>query len=618
MKPTWLSWPIYLSLLIAGALGPGPLAASPLELQYHLGIARPSTHLVEVEIRATGVQENPLDFVIPAWAPGRYAIYDFAKNVQDFRAAGSEGQPLAWKKIDKQTWRVDTAQAGGAVTVAYRVFGNDLTGSFSQIDTTHASLSGPSIFMYVDGHKPDPLVLSIEAPKGWKLISGYSLSDTDRSFQVPNYDILADTPLEISPDVVSTSFVERGKTFRIAVHAPTETKPNLTSLAQGIRKFVAAQLAALPAPDLAHFTFLFHFDPSAALGDGMEHLNSTVLILSENLSGSDLADALEIAAHEFFHVWNVKRLRPAGLGPFDYTRERYTNELWFAEGLTNYYSYVYLYRAGLLTRERFFARLAEEIRTIEGEPGRNVMSAESSSFHAWFYDRSPQRQQTNFANTTISYYNKGAVLGLLLDLEIRARSGGGKSLDDVFLALYRKFYDSPPESYYLPGRGYTDDDVLEAASEAAGSDMKDFFDRYVRGTEPLPYDSVFAAAGLELHVSTAPGAPPSLGILTDRAPGGVRIKAVRPGSAADNAGLGRDDIITAIDGLPLDMLTLADRLAIYPPKAEVPLTIERRGRQQRIVVVLDPPSPSEYSVNVLPHPTPQQLAVRAGWLAQPR
>jgi predicted metalloprotease with PDZ domain len=314
----------------------------------------------------------------------------------------------------------------------------------------------------------------------------------------------------------------------------------------------------------------------------------------------------------------VKRLRPAGLGPFDYTRERYTNELWFAEGLTNYYSYVYLYRAGLLTRDGFFARLAEEIRTLEGEPGRQVMSAESSSFHAWFYDRSPQMQQTNFANTTISYYNKGAVLGLLLDLEIRTRSGGSKSLDAVVLALYRKFYEAPPESYYLPGRGFTDDDVLAAASEAAGSDMKDFFDRYIRGTEPLPYNSIFAAAGIELHVSTAPGAPPTLGILTDRAPGGVRIKSVRPGSAAENAGLSRGDIITAVDGLPLDMSTLADRLAIYPPKTEVPLTIERRGREQRIVVILDPPSPSEYTIRLLPNPAPQPLAVRTGWLNQPK
>jgi predicted metalloprotease with PDZ domain len=610
-----LRWVLLLSLLLGVWVAAD---AAPLDLQYRLSIPRPTTHLVEIEIRAANVQENQLDFAIPAWAPGRYAIYDFAKNVQDFSAVGSKGEPLPWKKTAKQTWRVDTAQAGGAVTVFYRVFGNDLTGSFSQIDSSHAAISGPSVFMYVDGHKPDPVVLNIETPKGWKIVSGYSLSPADRSFKVPNYDILADTPLEISPEVLTTEFVEHGKTVRIAVHAPSDNRPDLAPLAAGVRKFVAAQLAALPEPEFTHYTFLFHFDPSTPLGDGMEHLNSTVIIVSQSLADLDLPETLETAAHEFFHVWNVKRLRPAKLGPFDYTREQYTNELWFAEGLTNYYSYVYLYRTGLLNRDQFLARLAEEIRTIEGEPGRKVMSAESSSFHAWFYDRSPQMQETNFANTTISYYNKGAVLGLLLDLEIRARSGGAKSLDDVFLALYRKFYATPAESYYLPGRGYTDDDVLAAASEAAGSDVTDFFNRITRSTEPLPYDKVLAAAGLELQVTTETGAPPALGVLVDRAPGGVRIKSVRPGSAAENAGLGRDDIITAVDGLSLETTTLADRLSIYTSKAEVLLTIQRRGREQRIVAQLDPPTADNYSIRLAPKPTPEQLAVRTGWLALPR
>ncbi|MBI4165088.1 MAG: M61 family metallopeptidase, partial [Acidobacteria bacterium] len=561
MKALRLGCAIVLVLLGSSLLAGKSLAASPLGLQYRLSVTRPTTHLVEIEIRATGVQEPELDFVMPAWAPGRYAIYDFAKNVQDFRALGDQGQALNWTKTDKQTWRVETAQAGRALAVSYRVFGNDLTGSFSQIDSTHASLSGPSVFMYVDGHKPDPLSLSVDAPQGWKLISGYSLFEADRNFQVPNYDVLADTPLEISPDVNSAEFVEHGKTFRIAVHSPGEPKADIAPLAAGIRKFVAAQMAALPEPEFAHFTFLFHFDPSVSLGDGMEHLNSTAIILRQDLSGGDLAEALEIAAHEFFHVWNMKRLRPAGLGPFDYTREQYTRELWFAEGLTNYYSYVFLYRAGLLTRERLFARLSEEIRTLEGEPGRKVMSAESSSFHAWFYDRSPQMQETNFANTTISYYNKGAVLGLLLDLEIRARTEGRKSLDDVVLALYRKFYAAPAENYYLPGRGYTDEDILAATNGTAGSDFGDFFDRYIRGTEPLPYDAVLASAGLELRIATAPDASPSLGVLTERAPGGVRIKAVRPGGAAEAASLCRDDFITAVDGLSLETTSLRDRLA---------------------------------------------------------
>ena len=485
----------------------GARAAAPLELQYRLSVTRPSTNLVEVEIRAAGVTDRQIDFVMPAWAPGRYAIYDFAKNVQDFRATVGNGQPLAWRKIDKQTWRVETVAARDTIQVSYRVFGNDLTGSFSQISAAHASLSGPSIFMYVDGHKQDPLVLSVEAPQGWKLISGYSLSDSDRTFQVPNYDVLADTPLELSPAILVTQFVERGKTIRIAVHSLTEANPDITGLAAGIRKFAASQLASLPDLDLSHYTFIYHFAPGILLGDGIEHLNSTVIILRAGHPSGALPEALELGSHELFHAWNVKRLRPAGLGPFDYTREQYTNALWFAEGVTSYYSYVHLYRSGLWTRERFLDRLAREIRTLEFEPGRQTMSAESSSFHAWFYDRSPQMQETNFANTTINYYNKGAVLGLLLDLEIRKRSEGKRSLDDAFSALYGEFYDAPPETYYLPGRGYGDRDIEAAASDAAGRDLQDFFERYVRGTEPLPYETLLSAAGLRLRVVTPPDAP---------------------------------------------------------------------------------------------------------------
>jgi len=594
----------------------GELAAGPLELEYHLSVTRPTTHLADIEIRARGVTEPTLDFVMPAWAPGRYAIYDFAKNVQEFSAAGAHGQPLAWKKLDKQTWRVEAREAGGAVRVRYRVYGNDLSGSFSQIDSTHASLNGPSLFMYVDGHKPDPVTLRVEAPPGWKLISGLSLSETERTLQAGNYDLLIDTPLEISPSVRSAQFVERGKTIRIAVHSLTEEHPDLSALLDNVKKFVSSQLAMMPEPDFPHFTFLCHFAPGLPLGDGMEHLNSASLIARHPLSRGGLEEILETASHEFFHVWNVKRLRPAGLGPFDYTREVYTNALWFAEGVTTYYSFVHLYRSGLWTRERFLERLAEEIRTLEFEPGQKLMSAESASFHAWFYDRSPQMQQTNFANTTINYYNKGAVLGLLLDLEIRARSGGCKSLDDVMVAMYRKFYAAPPESYYLPGRGYAEEDILSMANEITGTDFKEFFDRYVRGTEPLPYNAVLNAAGLNLRVATAPDAAPSLGVLTTRVPAGLRITAVRPGSAAERGGLSRDDILKAVDELSLATAELQERLRIYPPKTEVPFTVERHGRESRIFVVLDPPIPSQYSIEVLPQPTPQQLAVRAGWLGK--
>ncbi len=604
------------SAMVFGAQGnrkPGP----PLGLNYQLFLKRPTTHLMKVEITVRNVDEPSLDFVMPAWAPGRYAIYDFAKNVQQFSARGARGQTLSWSETDKETWKVITQGAGGKVEVDYRVFGNDLTGSFTQFDTTHAALNGASVFMYVAGHKPDPLTLTVHPPPDWKIYSGYSLDPDQQTFHVRDYDILVDTPLEISPDCTVDEFKEDGKTFRVAVHSYTgSSDPSREALVAGLKKIVAVEMAMMPAPGFKAYTFLFHFDPELVLGDGMEHLNSTDIIVSHPFDADGVEEALEIAAHEFFHVWNLKRLRPAGLGPFNYEREVYTPSLWFVEGVTQYYTYVNLYRSRLWTRAQFLAQLAEEIRTLRNEPGRRLMSAESSSFHAWFYDRSPQMQETNFANSTISYYNKGALLGMLLDLEIRERTGGRKSLDSVMRLMYRKFYESPATTYYGPGRGYTERDILNAVNEVSGADFSDFFKQYVAGTASLPYAEAFAGAGLKLAVSVQPGTPPSLGVMTRPTDLGLEITAVRPGGPADRAGLSRDDQLISVDQRSLATDTLSDRLGIYPPGAKVPFEVERHLQRKMIFVTLGPPRPNDYEIQDAPAATPAQIAIRKGWLSQ--
>ena len=605
-----------LAILAAGA--PVQAVADPaaLKLQYQLVLARPTTHLVEIHIDAANVTEPQLDFVMPAWSPGRYAVYDFAKNVQEFDARGGQGQALPWQKTDKQTWQVDTREAGGEVRASYKVFANDLNGSFSQFDTSHANLNGASIYMYVAGHKPDPIALTVDPPANWKIISGFSLSTDQKTLQAPNYDRLIDTPMEISPACSILTFENAGKEYRVAVHSYNSDANGAEKLKEGVEKIVQAETAMMPAPDYEHYTFIFHFDPEIEMGDGMEHLNSTQIIISGDPSGSGLDEALVDAAHEFFHVWNVKRLRPAALGPFDYTRENYTRSLWVAEGFTNYYSYISLLRSGLWSRATFLDHLAGEIRELQDDPGRKLMSAESSSFNAWFYDRAPQMQETNFANSTISYYNKGALLGMLLDLEIRSRTGGQKSLDDVMRYLYTKFYEAPAVSYYEPGRGYEEKDVLEAFNAVSGSDFGPFFTDYVRGTVPLPYNKTFALAGLSLRVEAQQGAAPSLGILTSPEDRGVRILSVMPGGAADRAGLSRDDLLIAVDDLSLATSSLSDRLQIYPPGTSVPFTAERHGIRERISVTLDPPRKEQYSIVELPSAAPEQVKIREGWLGK--
>jgi len=605
---------IFLLASAAGALGAAEETASPaLQLEYHLVLTHPNLHLVTVEITAGKVSGDSLDFVMPAWSPGRYAIYDFAKNVQEFEATGAQGQALAWTDLDKQTRHVDVRQAGGIVKARYRVFANDLNGSFSQFDNTHANLNGPSIFMYIAGHKSDPLTLTVDAPQDWQLISGFSESTSARTFQAPNYDRLVDTPIEASTHTKLAQFQEQGKTIRVAVHAYDQDDTDTSKLLEGLKKIVHAEMALMPAPDFERYTFIFHFAPDISTGDGMEHLNSTQIIVRGSL-GSSLDEALETAAHEFFHLWNVKRLRPAELGPFDYTREVYTPSLWFAEGVTTYVGYLSLLRSGLWTREKFLGRLCDEISVLEEEPGRTLMSAESSSFHAWFYDRSPQMQETNFANSTISYYNKGALLGMLLDLEMLSRTQGAKSLLDVLSSLYHKFYETPPATYYGPGRGYNEQDILEAVNEVAGSDFTPFFESYVRGTAPLACGRALGVAGLALRSSVPEGAPPKIGITALPDNRGVRVFAVRPGGAADRAGVGRDDLLIAVDDQSLATADLSERLKAYPPGASVLFTVERHGRQEIINLTLEPPIPNSYSIQELPAATPMQTAIRDRWL----
>ncbi|MGH9404849.1 MAG: M61 family metallopeptidase [Terriglobia bacterium] len=601
-----------------------PSSAGALDLSYRLLLERPTTHLIGVEIQVSGVREPSLDFVMPAWAPGRYAIYNFAKNVQQFEAIGASGQPLPWTCSDKQTWHVETGAAGGAVTVRYRVYANTLTGSFAQFNSSHANINGADVYMYVAGHKRDPLTLELRLPTEWggnaKIYSGFSLSSSQTAFQAPNYDRLIDTPMEISTEDVTTQFTERGKLFRVVVHAlghGDETPAKWTArLTADLEKIVHGEMAMMPAPDFENYTFLFDLTPLITEGDGMEHLNSTEIIV-RGVPGADALDPAELdAAHEFFHVWNVKRLRPAALGPFDYTREDYTRSLWFAEGLTEYYSYIFLYRAGLWTRNDLFSALAGEVRELQQDPGRATMSAESSSLHAWFFDRAPQMQETNFANSTISYYNKGALLGLLLDFELRERTGGRKSLDDLMRATYRKFYQAPAASYYLPGRGYTERDILNALNEVSRSDFAQFLSSYVRGTEELPYASVLAGMGLKLDVTPPPLAPPSMGILGQSVDNGVRVMTVRPGSPADRAGLSVGDVLVDVDQLSLATTSLGDRLKMYPVGATVPFTVDRLGSRQIIEVKLGPPAASDYSIEENPGATPDQTRLRDEWLAR--
>ena len=598
-------------------------------LTYHLAMSRPVSHLLEVTIEVTLAKDataRSMDFQMPKWSPGRYAVFDFAKNVQEVSArkacpAGLDctlANPTI-ARIDDQTWRVDIGgfnPPNTSVFFSYKVFANDLSGTFSQLDSRHANFNGGSIFMYVVNHKPDPLKLLIDPPAGWRIVNGRTDRSDQREWQFPNYDVMIDTPTEIAPDWTDDQFQVDGKRYHVVVHSFGDEGGKREKLVRDIEKIVRAETAMWGPPEFESYTFLIHFAADDHSGDGMEHLTSTQIIEPGALAEDGVyADTLDTVAHEFFHVWNVKRLRPLELGPWDFTRPLSTRGLWIAEGITNYYGHLMRRRAEQWDDTAFLRRESQTITGIENAPGSRLMSAEDSSLSAPFLDDAPHAQLTNLANTSVSYYPKGELIGLVLDLMIRGKTNGRASLDDVMRRMYEEFYlKSPNASYYLHGRGYTTEDFERVASEVSGLDLTGFFRLYVRGVAVLPYDEAFAFAGLSVIREQA-RQPFNAGIGIDwQGKGSFMIGVVRPNSPAEDAGLQEGDEIIALGKKKLERENFLVSLARYKQGDRVPVTVKRDRRTIQTTLLLGAPERFEYRIEERRDATPQQKALRAAWL----
>jgi predicted metalloprotease with PDZ domain len=600
-----------------------------LKIHYRLAMSQPSSHLFEVAIEvevdplSTEVAES-LDFQMPKWSPGRYAVFDFAKNVQEFRAFGGicprvnipcNLPDFPVTRVDDQTWRVSMGRTH-STTITYKVFGNDLSGTFSQLDSRHANFNGGNLFMYVVNHKPDPVNLSIDPPKSWRIVNGRMEKRDQREWRFPNWDIMIDTPTEIAPDWTEDNFTVDGKQYHVMVHSLGKEGGKRGQLVSGIEKIVRAETAMWGPPEFDSYTFLIHFANDGHSGDGMEHLTSTQIIMPGALGDpGQMEEALATAAHEFFHVWNVKRLRPIELGPWDFTRPANTRGLWIAEGITNYYGHLMQRRAGLSTDTQFFKTLTDQIGEVDNSPGSKLMSAEDSSLSAPFIDDAPHAQQTNLPNTSISYYPKGEIVGVVLDLLIRGKTKGKGSLDEVMRRMYQEFYlNSPDATYYLRGRGYRNEDFFRVVSEVAGEDMSDFFKRYVRSVETPPYEEAFAQAGLRFV--REPRGPVTVGITADEdEKTNFRIAEVRPNSPAAAAGLEDGDVITSFGGTKLTPANLLRTVSRYKPGDRVPLVVQRDGKTLRPALTMGPPQLFNFKIEEDPGASAEAKALRAAWLS---
>ncbi len=584
-------------------------------IDYTLAMPRPASHLFDVTVTVAEAATPTAELVLPVWLPGWYIVRDMARHVQEFAAETLAGRPLPWFKVDKSRWRVENG--GGGFRARYRVYANQLAVFASHLDDTHGFFNGTDVFMYLDGAKEQPCRLTIEPPPdhGWQVTIALD-RDAENRFVAPNYDVLVDSPGEVGTHRLFTFEVD-GVPHTIALYGHGNEDP--ARLTQDVARIVAQAREVVGVRPYPYYIFFLHLTDKGT--GGMEHALCSVNHRSRFTfqPEREYEKLLSLLSHEFFHVWNVKRIRPTTFGPFDYTREIYTRLLWVMEGATSYYDDLILRRAGLIPPRRYLDLVSESIRELEGNPGRHLFSLTESSFDTWL---KMYQSHENFLNSRVSFYLKGEIVHLLLDLEIRHRTDGARSLDDVLRRLwadYAQHGQGFPEAMYKP--------VVEAV---AGSNFDDFWARYVDGTAELDFDTALAYAGLRLvrgykcdrerdkDTYGLPGAERGhLGVLTRDDHERVVVQSILTGTPAATIGLAADDEIIALDGFRLTPATFQARLNERRAGETVTLTFFRRDELVQRPVTLAQRPPDDYRLEPLPDATDKQQALYHAWLGAP-
>lgn len=607
-------------------------------LHYSLDLTRTSTHLFGVSITARTNGAKHLDLEFPAWSPGRYYIYDFARNVQELHATDAAGQTLRIERMGKGRWRIHTSETE-ELTIRYQMFGDTLSGTFSQLDDRHAAINGPSVFGYIVGRKEEPIELEITAPTSWNAYS--SLKSRRRAGRnvliAENYDVLIDSPIEVGTPIIRKFAIDGTMYWIIIDISSSEATRNSQQFAEKIDQFVKdtertveTYVSTFGQPEFKAYWFLVNLDPYAPNGDGMEHLASTRLVINGHITeGERYNDLIGVMSHEFFHIWNVKRMRPAELGPFDYTCEQHTTLLWLAEGFTQYYGHLMLRRAGVWDNRQFFKELSAEINRVDRSPGRFHRNLRESSFDTWLMAgaRSPMASVSNFRNTYVNYYFKGAVAALLLDIELRRLTRERYSLDDVIRELYRRTYaEQPVENYFLKGNGYTERDVREVVRDLAGVEAELYLLWLIDSREEWEYADPLARVGVKIRRGREPKEGESERrqvftgmIMPERKHGShefVTLTNVLPNSPAEASGLSAGDTIIAIDGERVDADTMTPVLELKIPGDMLHITAFRGSRLLTFTLCTTEHDTRPFRMELNKDATTAQKKARKKWLGE--
>jgi predicted metalloprotease with PDZ domain len=573
------------------------------KLSYTLSFAEPQTHYCEVQIMFEDVKGKYVDFKLPSWAPGSYLIREFAKSIEQEKAIGEKNKALQVEKVTKNTWRVYT-EGSTKIMFSYKVYAFEMSVRTSFIDASHGYINGSSVFMYPDGFVNLPSTLTVKPFKTWKEIStGLSPVGSDKYvLKVPNYDILADSPIELGNQKIY-KFVAAGVPHEVAVYGGGNyTEATFTKDIAKIVEETTSIFGENPcntAP-FDHYTFLVYSLSKG--GGGLEHLNSTSLMQPRfTYQGSGYEGFLSLVAHEYFHLWNVKRLRPKPLGPFDYDNENYTKLLWVAEGVTSYYDNLITYRAGYMGADGYKQSLVNVIANHENSPGSKVQSVAESSFDAWIKGYRPNE---NSRNSTISYYSSGTVMASLLDLEILGATQGQKNLDAVMSYMYQEYYKKN-------NRGYTDEEFQKACELIAGKPLTIF--KHIYSTEAVDYNKYLDYAGLRL--ARYPKDEVNFGANLSDEDGKIIVKSVEKGTAAYDDDINVNDEIIAIDGHRMPSASFALSYANSKDVGEnMEILISRDNLMMTIVVTAARGNSAGFRFLDIEQKTETQKLVYSKWL----
>ena len=572
-------------------------------IHYTIRFPEPHTHYVEVEMVIDKISQNTLEIKMPVWAPGSYKVREFSGNTEAVQATDEKGNKLDVKIKNKNTWLVNS-KGKKKIEFKYRVYAYTLSVRTSFINSEYAYLNGTSIFMYEENMQNRKHTIAVVPHPNWKNISTGLKADKNSRWKLiaDNYDVLVDCPIQIGNQYIFEFDAEGAKHFVAMVGEANYNEEKIKKDLATVTKVCKDVFKDLP---LKEYTYIIH--NTNQRGGGLEHRNSTSLQVDRwsYEPESNYLRFIGLAIHEYFHLWNVKRLRPEALGPFDFSIENYTTQLWVMEGITSYYDELLMLRGKFINDKVYLGKLSSSINRTENSPATDVQSLSEASLHSWIKYYNPNE---NSGNTNTSYYIKGSVVATMLDLLIRKETSGDKNLDDLMRAMYQKYY-------LKEQRGYRDHEFEAEASAICGKDISSFFKDFVYATTRFNYNEFLYPFGLKINNLNSTANKANLGVVTKMKAGNLIITNTSRNTAAYKAGLNVNDEIVSIDnyrtGNLRELNTLISR---RNPGDKIEILIARNGKTMILPVTLEKDNTVNYIIEKLDSLTEEQQKLYDGWL----